>query len=237
MRKSVALAASFAVAALSGASSASVIWSGSSGNLAALAEFAVVGSDLVVTLTNTSGFDVLVPADVLTAVFFDVSGPALTLSRTSAVIGPTSTVAFGTTDPGGVVGGEWAYTSGLVGTPGGAYGISSAGLNLFGSGDVFPGSNLQGPAEPNGLQYGITSAGDNTGTGNAAVTGGNALIKNQVVFTLGGVGAGFDLNRISAVTFQYGTATGTEPSFPGTPTPGTLALLGLGGMVITRRRR
>ena len=105
------------------------------------------------------------------------------------------------------VGGEWAYASVLVGAPLGATeGISSAGLGLFG-GATFPGTNLQGPAAVNGLQYGITSAGDILATGNAAVTGGNALIQNQVVFTLAGVG----LSTVSNVSFQYGTAL-TEPN-------------------------
>lgn len=232
-----ALCAAGVVAALAGAADASVIWSGSSGNLAAEAEFSLVGSDLVVRLANTSLFDVTVPADVLTAVFFDISGSAVTLTRNSAVIGPTSSVAFGGTDPGGVVGGEWAYKSGVSGVGGAAYVISSSGLNVVGPGDLFPGSDLQPPAGPDGLQYGITSAGDNLGTGNAAVTGGNALIKNEVIFTLGGIGAGFDLNRIGNVWFQYGTATDSEPNFPGTPTPGSLALLGLAALVGGRRRR
>src|SRR3972149_9928401 len=151
-----------------------------SGNLAASAKFEQVGLNIVVTLTNTSPADVDDPPDILTGVFFDIDGVGA-LTSGSAVIGPGSTVAFGGTDPGGVVGGEWAYASVLVGAPLGATeGISSAGLGLFG-GATFPGTNLQGPAAVNGLQYGITSAGDILATGNAAVTGGNALIQNQVV--------------------------------------------------------
>src|SRR5262249_38071850 len=143
--------------------------------------------------TNTSDGDVLMPVDVLTAVFFDVSGPALSLTPTSAVLNGGSTVFFGTTDPGNVVGGEWAYKGGLVGEPAGDhYGISSTGINLFGPGDRFPGNNLQGPDSPDGLQYGITSAGDNPATGNSPVTGDNALIQNSVVFHLSGLPAGFD---------------------------------------------
>jgi hypothetical protein len=96
---------------------------------------------------------------------------------------------------------------------------------LFGSQDLFPGSNLQGPDAPDGLQYGITSAGDDTGTGNTPVTGENALIKNSVVFTLSGLPVGFDPSAsISNVVFQYGTAL-DEPHFPGIPEPATLALM------------
>src|SRR5439155_6965420 len=94
-----------------------ITFSGSSASLASSVVFATSGSELVVTLTNTSAADVLAPADVLTAVFFDVSGGALTLdpSTGSAVLTSGSSVLFGSSDPGGVVGGEWAYGSGLNG--------------------------------------------------------------------------------------------------------------------------
>lgn len=230
--------AAVTVAALASVSSAApLLITGTSGNLAATALFDVSGTSLIVTLTNTSTSDVQAPADVLTAMFFNISGLPLTLGRSSAVLGVGSTVAFGTTDPGNVVGGEWAYASGLSGAPGNAaYGISSTGLNLFGPGDVFPGNNLQGPANVDGLQYGITSAGDNLATGNAAVTGGNALIQNRVVFTLTGLPAGFDpATRISGVSFQYGTVA-SEPNVPGTPTPGGLGVIGAAGVLAARRR-
>ncbi len=185
----------------------------SSGSLAASAKFEQVGPNIVVTLTNTSPSDVLVPVDVLTGVFFDIDGVAL-LVPTSALLG-TSVVFFGP-DGGGNVGGEWAYASGLAGPNGATEGISSAGLGLFG-GSNFGGANLQGPAAVNGLQYGITSAGDNTATGNAPVTGGNALIKNQVVFTLAGTG----LTSVSNVSFQYGTALDEPNVFCRPPVPPT----------------
>ncbi|MBI4578841.1 MAG: PEP-CTERM sorting domain-containing protein [Planctomycetes bacterium] len=235
------LAKTVVVVGLSCALSASVLatpieFTGSSGGLAASALFEVDGSTLVVTLTNTSTEDVAVPAEILTALFFSSDVP-LTLTRTSAVVPAGSSVAFGGTDPGGVVGGEWAYRSGLVGAPGGRpYGISSAGFGLFGPGDVFPGTNLQGPAAPDGLQYGITSAGDDTGTGNAAVTGGNALIKNQVVFRLDGLPDGFNPEEaITSVFFQYGTNL-DEGGFE-IPEPHVVALMALGGLFINRRYR
>ena len=115
------------------------------------------------------------------------------------------------------------YRSGLSGAPGGAgQGISSTGLGLFGPFDLFPGSNLQGPASPDGLQYGITSAGDNPLTGNTPVTasGMNDLIQNAVAFKLTGLPGGFTLSDISNVSFLYGT------SLP-VPEPATLWLLGL----------
>jgi hypothetical protein len=151
------------------------------------------------------------------------------------------------------VGGEWGYLSGLsANAPLGAnQGIASAGYGTgvvdFGPGTRFPGANLQGPNAPNGLQYGILSAGDNPATGNTPVTGGSsgnpvALIKNSVIFELGGLPENFDLSSIGSVSFQYGTSLrdpnvpadggdgGGKPPGPpvGVPEPGTLALFGVG---------
>jgi hypothetical protein len=231
---------------------AAITFTGVSGTRAASVTFSdVVAGQMTVTLTNTSTADVLVPTDVLTAVFFDIDPVSTTLGRVSAVVAPLSTVLFGVTDPGGVVGGEWAYKSGLAGTPGNtALGVSSSGLGLFSPGDNFPGSNLSGPVEVDGLQYGITSAGDDPTTGNKAVTGQeeynnkgklispkNPLIKNSVVFTFSVTGP---IDTIKNVSFQYGTAL-TEPNVPGSPIPepaslAVWSLLGLVGLVRARRK-
>lgn len=230
-----------AIGSVSSASAAAVTWNFSSGNYAAEAVFSTSGTNLVVTLTNTSAADVLVPIDVLTGVFFDITGSPLSLGRTSAALNAGSSVLFGTTDPSNVVGGEWAYLGGLSGAPHGAdYGISSTGLGLFGPGDRFPGTNLQGPpgGSVGGLEYGITSAGDNGATGNTPVTGTNALIKNSVVFTLSGLPANFDpAASIGNVSFQYGTNL-EEPNYPGVPAPGVGISAGLmGALALGRRRR
>jgi hypothetical protein len=213
-----------------------VTFAAADGSLSASARFEMVLGNLQVTLTNTSSADVLVPADVLTAVFFDLD-PKASLTRISAVVPSGSTVLFGSTDPGGVVGGEWAYNSGLSGPGNAGLGVSSSGLGLFGPGDLFPGNNLQGPASPDGLQYGITSAGDEPATGNKPVTGDSALIKNSVVFTLG-VPSGFDLDTdIQNVQFQYGTSLGDTrlPSHNGiAPEPGAMVIWSLlGALAIT----
>lgn len=225
-----------------GAHAAMFVVSHSSGHLAASASFDVDPSNasrLIVTLANTSMHDVLVPADILTAVFFSITNPTVVLLPVSAVLGPGSTVQFGAA-PGGVVGGEWAYRSGLTGVvediAGVGHGISSAGFGLFGAAN-FPGSNLQGPVAVNGMQYGITSTSDNPATGNAAVTGMNAFIKNEVVFTLSGLPEGFDpASSISGVMFQYGTSL-EEPRLASVPAPGAAALMGIAFASLMRRRR
>ena len=217
---------------------APVTLSGSADHLAASVTFDTSGNDLIVTLTSTSSSDVMVPNDVLTTVFFDVDLPEpVSLTPVSAVLGPGSSVLFGGTDPGGVVGGEWAYADNLSGAPADmGYGISSAGLDLFGPHDRFPGDNLQGPASPGGIQYGITSAGDDPTTGNTPVTGKNALIQNEVICTLSGLPGGFDpAARITNVSWQYGTGFDGPGFFA--PEPASLSLLVLGGLAAMRRRR
>jgi MYXO-CTERM domain-containing protein len=244
IRSRSALAA-IAVIAAAGTSHAA-LFTGSSGALAASANFTVNGSgQLVVTLTNTSAADVTEPAQVLTALFFNITGGAVSLSADSAVLGVGSSVFYDADGQpaGGVVGGEWGYKPGPlnIGAPGSrGYGISSTGLNLFSASDRFPGDNLAPPANGslNGLEYGILSAGDNTATGNGGVLGSGGLIKNAVVFTLGGAGANFDLSRITNVYFFYGTALG-EGGYDGNlvPTPGAAGLMGLAGLAAMRRRR
>jgi hypothetical protein len=207
----------------------------SAGTLAARAVFAVSGSNLVITLSNTSTFDVLVPSDLLSGVYFNITGPAVTLSRVSVLVAPGSEVINVMSQPvGGVVGGEFGFRGDLSGPRGTQYGVSASGLGLFGPGDVFPGGNLAGPVDPDGPQYGITSAGDNINTGNGGTQ--TPLIKNAVVITLSGLPAGFDPEaRITDVNFQYGTSL-NEPNLD-VPGPATLVTLATGLLMLGRRRR
>ena len=216
------------------------VGTGSLAGLAASVDFTVSGSNLLVTLANIATGDVSIPTQVLTAVFW--SDATAALGRVSANLAVGSSVLFAPAGGAGPnVGGEWAYLSGLSGAPNGATdGISSSGLGLFGPGDRFPGSNLQGPDSPDGLQYGITSSGDNPATGNAPVTGGNALIENAVLFTLSGLPSNVSLASIGNVTFQYGTAL-TDPTINPSPVPVPAAvwLFGsaLAGIGLLSRRR
>lgn len=207
-------------------------WGFTSGALGATAVFHDAGSgNLQITLTNTGG-DVLVPADLLTALFFSCS--CGTLTPVSALLPSGRTVLFGS-NGGGNVGGEWGYGAGLSGPGGATRGISAAGFGLFG-GPNFNGPDLNSHASLNGMDYGITSAGDNPSTGNAPVTGGNELIKNSVVFTLSGFNGNLSFSNIS---FQYGTDL-EEPNFGGgtgsgggsgqtlVPEPTSLLLFGSG---------
>jgi hypothetical protein len=227
------------------ANSEAVLISGTCDNLSASADFTFSGNTLTVVLTNTGANDVLVPADVLTAVFFDISGFSGTLTPVSAMLSGGSTVLFGDAN-GGNVGGEWAYADNLSGAPNGATtGISSSGFGLFGDNN-FNGPNLSGPNAVDGLQYGITSAGDDPTTGNQAVTGTNELIKNQVTFTLTSDQAFLGNETLANVSFQYGTSLEEPNCTPGgpptVPEPSTMLLLGLalsgsGGVGFLRRRR
>ncbi len=247
-----------AVLALAPAGAGAITFSGSSGSLASSVTFdALPGSQLQVVLTNTSTFDVLAPADILTGVFFSGLN---NLTSVSAVLTAGSTVFY---DPqgqpaGGVVGGEFAYATGIAGPGGATAGISSSGLNLFG-GATFPGADLSAPAAVNGVNYGLLSAGDNTATANGGIINSEGQIKNSVTFVLGNYTGGVaGLNGITNVSFQYGTSL-TEPNIPGggvcangapnfpicspqvveTPEPMSMAVLGMGllGLGAARMRR
>jgi hypothetical protein len=235
------------------ASASSITYDLTSGSRSASAVFVNSGGQLVVTLTNTSTADALVPTDLLTAIFFDVAGSP-TLTPVSAVICPTCSILYPdspATDAGGSVGGEWAYKGGgadLAYTAN--YALSSTGVNIFGPGDVFGGTNLAGPADPDGPQYGITTAGDNAATYNGGLH--VPIIENQVVFKLNGFGGLDPAAVISNVTFLYGTAL-DEPHFGGScatcdptlnaaavPEPASLILLGsglIGAATRARKRR
>jgi hypothetical protein len=233
----VALGFVFAVALIAPASASAtpITINGTSGTLAAQLTVTTSGSNLIVTLSNTSAGDPAAPSDILTAVFFDIAG-GLTLTPVSAVICSTCSVTYGgATDPNKSVGGEWAYANSSNLAYGASYGISSTGLNLFGPGNLFGGTNLSGPVSPDGVQYGITTKTDSTGNNNGGLAS-QPLINNSVIFTFSGLPSGFDPSlAISNVTFQYGTSL-TETHIS-TPTPTTLPLALVGAVVALAYRR
>ncbi len=208
-------------ASTSQASASAITYSGSSGNLSATASFSLTGNTLTVTLSNTSHSDVLVPADILTAVWFSTMH---TLTPVSASLNG-STVFYGSLSN---VGNGWGYYSGLAGgAHGKKNGITSAGFGIGGGHSNFSGAhNSLG-----GVDYGLLSTGDKPSTGNSGVKNHGPLIDNSAQFVLT-TGSGFTLRELgNTVIFQYGSAL-SEPSFTGqrqvdpVPEPGTLALLG-----------
>jgi len=209
-----------------------VQFSGSSGSLAAEATFEASGGNLIITLTNTSSADALVPTDILTGVFFS-SGASL--STVSATVAAGSVYGFPAITN---VGGEWAYAGGINAPGDATQGISASGLGLFGPADRFDTSaNYVDNENVGGVDGGIAPAGDNPATGNGGITG-QGLIQNSVTFVLSGWTG--SLATIGNVYFQYGTAL-DEPRFGGesTPEPASMVLMGVGaaGLWFARRRK
>jgi len=198
--------------------------------------FAVSNLDLIVTLSNTGTVDPSTPADVLSAVLFNIEGdPKLTpvsadLDTGSSIIADPLPMGFD-----GDVGGEWAYRSGLAGAPDGANeGISSDALKWFGSKKyVFPGEKLRGAGRPGGIDFGLTTMNDRPGNDRDGLKD-QGLIQNSVQFVLFGLPDDFSLSEISDVTLQYGT-TIKQPEITGEelaiiPEPSTIMLAAAGFM-------
>ena len=184
------------------------MYTGVSGSLSAEALFELMpgAGTVTVTLINTAGpsGQKLVPADVLTAVFFNLTGGAVVapFSAASQPILPAKDA------PAGPAGAFWQYKTNLA-LHGADSGISSTGLGVF-----QPDGNFDcgaGCGKLNGLDYGIVPASYDRGEGNAGVES-VPLIRYSAVFTLTGTvpeNAGVD-----NVWFQYGTAL-DEPNFSG----------------------
>ncbi|UCE72065.1 MAG: PEP-CTERM sorting domain-containing protein, partial [Nitrospiraceae bacterium] len=204
-------------------------YSFSEGDRRASADFLFDDDILKITLTNTSSEDVPNPIHVLQALWFDLDNNQA-LTPLSAYLNTGSEILYDYDLPttfDGNVGGEFAYRSNLSGAPNGALqGISGVGYGLFSKFDRFPGIDLDNPEEPNGMNYGLLSAGYSAG-GNRAVNGesknAKPFIKNSVIFELSGV-SGLEFDSLSNVSFEYGTDLDHAP----VPEPGTMLLLGSG---------
>lgn len=240
MKASIAFVVVAAGALCAPAFAGPITYNFSNGGRSASVTFSMSGSDLVVDLSNTSLSDALVPTDILTGVFFEIVGNPLLGTISAKVNAPNEVYDGGSNTiitPGDrIVGGEWAYKNSIVAVPPNNEGISSAGLTIFGPGDLFPGPDLEPPPSPDGVQYGITTAGDNLLTGNAGISN-TGLIKSAVQFKLSGF-VGEPDAMIAGAFFQYGTAL-DEPGFQGgdIPEPSSLALLAIGMAAVACRRR
>ncbi len=215
--------------------------------LAANVTFDLEDGDWTVVLTNTSTKLDLVPADVLTGVYWelDLTG---SLDPDAASLG-ASTIKNGSAPVDGNVGGEWAFKEGLNfhGNPG-VSGVSATGLGLFGPSDRFDtNANLSGPDNVGGMDFGILPAnqGVNQVQGNSPIET-NPFIQNSVTFTFASTALGPESFPLPPrVWFQYGTSL-NEPWFEGdkeippqsvpVPEPFTMAI-GAAGLAVALRRR
>ncbi|HSS69220.1 MAG TPA: XDD4 family exosortase-dependent surface protein [Casimicrobiaceae bacterium] len=216
------------------------------GNVSASASFGLSGSTLTLILANTTATATAAQGDTLTGVVFSIDGSqTLSFDMTGPVCGQslaggsaiwTSTTASNTTDP---LCGSW--TNALAASPpiSAEFGVATTGFN----GEFNGGSITLGNASPD---YGIVSP----STFPAASFGGSQFpfIQNGLQFVFDVTSGSFSETDITGVTFLVGTRGGTSHTIPGecidcvinqTPEPGSLALLGLGGLLLAfsiRRR-
>ena len=230
--------------------------------LSASALFNITGSTLTITLKNTGdgsgAFGADLPGNALTGVFFSLP-TGVELVPVSATVAKGAIVSPGKCNKGvdcvnaTNVGGEVAYnpkanwdTSDGPAPALANHGVASSGYIGSTQGN-FNGSNLAGPPNPNGPDFGIIAKisdankfNPNGGLENVP------LIEEQIVYTMtikknGSVYDGLLDTQISNVTFQYGTGF-NQSRLPGsftpssTPEPAALLLLVPAAAALARRR-
>src|SRR5574340_1486746 len=140
-----------------------VNFTGASGDRAAGARFELSGSELQITLSNTATVGVSNDSQNLTALFFNISDNP-TLTKQSVALGDGSSIveyaksgkghnasvvaSNVTSTHAQYVPSEWGYVMGHSLAPR-TYGLSAAGLGIFGPGDVFVSGHDYAP--PDGL--------------------------------------------------------------------------------------
>ncbi len=213
------------------------------GQRMATASFDQTGSTLTLTLTNTSTFDVVDPAYILTGFLWDFTTP-VTLTATGAAKTAASLFVYTSngltgTQANNDVSGEWAYkysNNFAYGTY--DYGVGTAGFspaNLFGNGDLIGSTDRNGKTGPGGVDFGLVPVADNLATGNGGVTG-SVLIQSAINITWT-LAPGVTLNQssFSSFAFLYGTASSDawNPTLPPNevPEPATFALVGAASLV------
>jgi len=214
---------------ISEADAAAITFTGSANSRGALVTFDTRGTNLIVTLTNTSSADVLFPDDVLTNVFFNLSGDPR-LNRVSALIAPDSREVHGMPVRGRNVGAGWGYSPdvNIASLPTVNQGLSAT--DIFGSRFNFPGPSLR---PGGGVDWGLVGPGDNPDTGNTSITFRTGLIRNSVVFTLSDLPIDFNpATDVSNIFFRYGAGLGgfrmagtpnSSPNSQNVPEPSTIA--------------
>lgn len=123
------------------------------------ATFEVTGSTLKLTLTNTtSGITAI--GQVLTGLTWDMTA-GIVLDPVSAVLGSTTVLVGAGATTATDVSGEWFFKDNIsAGDSIGSFGVGTMGdinfgADTFGVFDAFGGTNLFGPAGPNGIEVGV----------------------------------------------------------------------------------